>query len=172
MQDAIEMVGAAFILFTIFVSIVSPLIVLVICLFYYLKKRLDHKQIMAAIEKGTPLTELQCVKQPARRAERKGPRWVKSIVVGIALIIISLPFLVMFFEPLFCEGRVDDDSLIPFGVFFGIGFALFIRGLLLRKLWRQSPILDKTDTGEGNTQARVTEAETSPQLGPGAEAQD
>jgi hypothetical protein len=172
MHDVIEMVGASFILFTIFVGIASPLIVLVICLFYYLKKRLDHKQIMAAIEKGTPLSDLRPVKRPAKgTVEQKGPRWIKSIVVGIALIFISLPFLVTFLEALIRRGYVDDD-LVPFGILFGIGFAFFVRGLLLRKTWRQSPPSDQTDTGKGKTQACVTKAETTQQLGPGAESQD
>jgi len=41
----------------VFIALSTPLIV--IGMIYYYKKRLEHKQIMAAIEKGTPLSELR-----------------------------------------------------------------------------------------------------------------
>jgi hypothetical protein len=46
----------------------SFLPVIVVGVVYYLKKRLEHKQIMAAIEKGTPLSELRPPKQNGRLA--------------------------------------------------------------------------------------------------------
>jgi len=152
MEEAIKVIAASWIVLIVFVGIASPIIVLIICLFYYLKKRLEHTQIMAAIEKGAPLSELRLAKETVRR---KGPAWIKSIVVGIALIFISLPFLVMSLEPLICRGDVDDEGLVPFGVLFGIGLAFFIRGLLLRKTWRQSPPSSQTNAGQTKTPARM-----------------
>ncbi|MHC4457487.1 MAG: hypothetical protein ACYS0I_10425, partial [Planctomycetota bacterium] len=78
MLDAMETIGAAFAVLIIFVGMASPIIV--IGLVYYLKKRLEHKQIMAAIEKGTPLSEL-------RPPKPKGPLWIRSLTAGIALLV-------------------------------------------------------------------------------------
>jgi hypothetical protein len=39
----------------VLLGVSSPIIV--VGVIYYLKKRLEHKQIMAAIEKGTPLSD-------------------------------------------------------------------------------------------------------------------
>ena len=82
---------------------------LIFSLSFY-KKRLDHKQIMAAIEKGTPLSELRPAKQPS-------PAWIKSITIGIALLLVSLPFL----GPFISSGHFSEESLMPFGILFAIG---------------------------------------------------
>jgi len=92
----------------IFLGLSSPIII--IGLVYYLKKRLEHKQIMAAIEKGTPLSELRPLKP-------KGLLWIRSLTAGIAFLVISLPFLYMFFAPLFrgdySKGGFAADAPYP-----------------------------------------------------------
>ena len=129
MQEAIELVGASIILLSIFVGIASPLIVLIICLFYYFKKRLEHKQIMAAIEKGASLSELKLPK-PA------GSPWIKNLTAGIALLIISAGLVCL----RLVQGYDHDES---FGfyffalIFFAIGISRLIRGLLQRKAQKQ-----------------------------------
>jgi len=139
MLDAMETIGAAFAVLIIFVGMASPIIV--IGLVYYFKKRLDHKQIMAAIEKGTPLSDL-------RPAKPTGPLWIKSLTVGIALLVISLPFLYMFLEPLIHGDHTHEGRLLPFAIFFAIGIAFFIRGLLQRKTQQQIQPSDQSDAGE------------------------
>lgn len=139
MIDAMETIGAAFAVLIIFVGMASPIIV--IGLVYYFKKRLDHKQIMAAIEKGTPLSDL-------RPAKPKGPLWIRSLTVGIALLVISLPFLYMFLEPLIRGDHTHEGRLLPFSIFFAIGVAFFIRGLLQRKTQQQIQPSDQSDAGE------------------------
>ncbi len=138
MIDAMETIGAAFAVLIIFVGMASPIIV--IGLVYYFKKRLDHKQIMAAIEKGTPLSELRPLKP-------KGQLWIRSLTAGIALLIISLPFLYMFLRPLIRGDRIHEGRLLPFGIFFAIGIAFFIRGLLQRKTQQQIQPSDQSDAG-------------------------
>jgi len=123
----------------IFLGLSTPLII--IGLIYYIKKRLEHKQIMAAIEKGTPLSELR----PPTPAT---PNWIRSISVGIAFLIFSLPFLYMFLELFIRRSYFTEKNLMPFAVFFAIGFAFFIRGLLLRKAQRQIQPPDKISAGE------------------------
>jgi len=124
MGPFVEPIAAGLAVLLIFVGLASPIIV--VGLVYYFKKRLEHKQIMAAIEKGTPLSEL-------RPAKPKGPLWIRSLTVGIALLIISLPFLYMFLEPLIYGDHTHEGRLLPFAIFFAIGIAFFIRGLLQRK---------------------------------------
>jgi len=135
MEDIVD--GIAILL--ILLGLSSPIIV--VGLVYYFKKRLDHKQIMAAIEKGTPLSDL-------RPAKPKGPLWIKSLTVGIALLVISLPFLYMFLRPLIRGDHTHEGRLLPFGIFFAIGIAFFIRGLLQRKTQQQIQPSDQSDAGE------------------------
>ena len=106
----------------VFIGISSPIIV--VGVIYYLKKRLEHKQIMAAIEKGTPLSEIIPPKpKPA------GPAWIKYVSTGIALIIIGLGFT--YLNPM--DTRYFGMSL--FWILCGIGVAMLIRGLLHRKYY-------------------------------------
>jgi hypothetical protein len=109
----------------IFLGISSPLIV--IGLVYYLKKRLEHKQILAAIEKGTPLSEL-------RPPKPKGPLWIKNLTTGITFLIIAAGFVCI--------------PLIFATVFLAIGASALVRGLLQRKYPLQEPPAGQGDTGE------------------------
>jgi len=137
--------------FIIFVGLSTPLIV--IGALIYLKMRFEHKQVMAAIEKGTSLSE---VKPP----KHTGPAWIKSFTAGIALIIISLPFLVRFLEPLICRNYLSDQSLIAFAVLFGIGCGLFIRGLLQRNARRQIQISNQNGGSQTQSSASACDAES------------
>lgn len=109
----------------IFLGLSTPLII--VGLIYYLKKRLEHKQILAAIEKGTSLSQLRPVK-PA------GPLWIKNLTAGIALLIIAVGLVII----RLVRGY-DYDQDISFGFFFiavilsAIGISRLIRGLLQRK---------------------------------------
>jgi len=107
----------------IFLGLSMPLII--VCLVYYFKKRLEHRQIMAAIEKGTPLSEL-------RPPKPTGPVWIKSVTGGIMLILIAVAFgCLPFFGGNF--GR-------PFGyyfvamVLFAVGVSRLVAGFLQRKV--------------------------------------
>jgi len=100
----------------IFLGLSSPIII--IGLIYYLKKRLEHKQIMAAIEKGTPLSELKPVKPT-------GPLWIKNFTVGIALLIVSVGIVCIWLVRFSHEGYDYDES---FG-FFVVAVALFAFGI-------------------------------------------
>ncbi len=120
----------------ILVGLASPIIV--VGLVYYLKKRLDHKQIMAAIEKGTPLSELR----PAKKAS---PSWIKSLTAGIALLIVAVVFLLLTGEITEVRksflsapaGAVATPWLLFSAVLLAIGVSIFIRGLLQRKAERK-----------------------------------
>ena len=110
------MVGGLTVLI-IFVGLSTPIIV--VGVIYYLKKRLAHKQIMAAIEKGTPLSELI----PAKPT---GPVWIKHLTFGIILLAIALG--VGFVGP-----GPKAPMLFVAIILGGVGIAQVIRGLLYRK---------------------------------------
>lgn len=121
----------------VFIGISSPIIV--IGVIYYLKKRLEHTQIMAAIEKGTPLSELIPPKpKPA------GPAWIRYVSTGIALIIIGFGFT-------FLNTRHFGMSI--FLILCGIGVAMLIRGLLHRKYYLKNELSAKNNTEENKKPA-------------------
>jgi len=110
----------------VFIGLSTPIIV--IGLIYYYKKRLEHKQILAAIEKGTPLSEL-------RPPKPVGPLWIKYLTGGIAWIIIAAGLFYWFYARQVEYSSYASASgaiLIPF-ILLAIGIAWVIRGLLYRK---------------------------------------
>jgi len=132
--------------FIVFLGISSPIIVVGVV--YYLKKKLEHKQIMAAIEKGTPLSELKPPKQ-----RQNGALWIRSLTFGIALIIIGLAYLVVGPGP-------RGPMLFGAFVFLGIGVAWLIRGLLYRKYKPQSQPEAKSNAAENKNPPVVSTPET------------
>jgi len=124
--------------FVIFLGMSSPL--LIIGLVYYFMKRLEHKQILAAIEKGTPLSELRPPKK-----KQNGALWIRSLTFGIALIIIGLAFLIV------GPGQEGEIQVVAV-IFFGIGIAMLIRGILYRKCQPQSQPPAKNDTASNKNQ--------------------
>lgn len=131
-----EALGAALVLIALAVPVI------IVGVVYYLRKRFEHKQIMAAIEKGTPLSELRPPKQ-------NGTLWIKNLTVGIALIIIGLGIVL--------SGR--GGGIIGL-VLFAIGVARVVRGWLNRKYQLQSQSSDKSDTAENKNAPGVSTSET------------
>ena len=125
----------------VFLGISSPIIV--VGVIYYLKKRLEHKQIMAAIEKGTPLSEIIPPKpKPA------GPAWIKYVTSGIMLLIIGLGFT---FVGLTTES-IGWEHVILF-VLCGVGVAMLIRGLLHRKYYLKNELSVENNSTENKKSA-------------------
>ncbi|UCC98795.1 MAG: hypothetical protein JSW66_02655 [Phycisphaerales bacterium] len=121
----------AFGVFLILLGCAGP--VVIVGVVYYLKKRLEHKQIMAAIEKGTPLSEL-------RPPKPNGALWIKNLTIGIALLIIGLGWSLM--VPI---GRGSQFIAL---ILVGVGLAWIIRGLLNRRHQaRESSALDRAASG-------------------------
>jgi len=111
-----EALGVALILLGLSVPVI------VVGVVYIIKKRLEHKQIMTAIEKGTPLSEL-------RPPKPNGALWVKNLTVGIALLVIGLGWGII------VPG--GHEVMLVALILTGIGIAWIVRGLLNRKY--QSP---------------------------------
>jgi hypothetical protein len=107
------------------------IIILIVMLTRYFlnKKRFEHQQILAAIEKGTPLSEL-------RPIDKKGPNWIKSLTGGIGLLLMSIGMaIIASLSVVFAYPDKDAGFglFIASVVFLAIGTAATIRGILLRK---------------------------------------
>ena len=121
--------------FGVALIVIATLIpVIIIGVVYYLKKRLEHKQIMVAIEKGTPLSELRPPKQ-------NGRLWIKNLTIGIAMLIVGIGLT-------FTIRHGGPTTLIAL-VLIGLGVAWIIRGVLNRKHQPQS-LPSEEDTTEEN----------------------
>lgn len=116
----------------VFLGISCPIIV--VGVIYYLKKRLEHTQIMAAIEKGTPLSELIPPKpKPA------GPVWIKYLSLGAGMVVIGAGLLL--------SGRGSPGTLIVC-VILGVGICWLIRGLLHRKYYLKNQLANNNNAVE------------------------
>ena len=124
------------IVFIVFASMTT--VAILIGLIVYFGKRLEHKQILAAIEKGTSLSELRPPKK-----QMNGSLWIKTLTFGIALMIIGLSLLLVV-----GPRRMGGASTLFAFVFFGIGIAWLIRGLLYRKYQEQNQPLAKSNAAE------------------------
>ncbi len=112
-----EAIGVALIL----VALAVPVIIISLVIFF--ANRFKHKQIMAAIEKGTPLSELRGF----RPLRRNGIPWIRNITIGIIVVSLALAFL--FGGPDYTRSPVLFVAIFLFGV----GISYIIRGLLYRK---------------------------------------
>jgi len=144
MKEFFELMGVGIMIFIMFLGMASP--VLIICLVYYLKKRLDHKQVMTAIEKGTPLSDLKFLKPP----KPTGPLWIKNLTIGIAFLIISAGLVGA--GLVCCGGRISDENVwgwfIVALILFAIGVARLMQSLLQRKAGKaQSQVQPSNQVG-------------------------
>lgn len=117
----------------IILGAISPLLLAGVV--YYLKKRLDHRQIMAAIEKGMPLSEIM----PAKR-EAAGPAWIKYAAIGLALLIIG-------FGTFIADVGHEPGALIAV-VAIGAGAGWLARGILHRKYYLQDKAIEEGSKAE------------------------
>ena len=107
--------------FVILLGVSSP--IMVVGVIYYLKKRFEHRQIMAAIEKGIPLSEIMPPKpQPV------GPAWIRYVSGGVAMVIIGLGVI-------WCGGFERDPEVVIAFVVLGVGAGWLTKGLLHRKYY-------------------------------------
>lgn len=131
--------------FGVALIVIATLIpVIIIGVVYYLKKRLEHKQIMAAIEKGTPLSELRPPKQ-------NGRLWIKNLTIGIALLVIGLGFFLV-------APRGGPSPAIAL-VLIGVGAAWIVRGVLNRKYQPQSQPSEEDTAGENKNPVGLSTSE-------------
>ena len=134
------------IVFIVFGSLTT--VAILIGLIVYFGKRLEHKQILAAIEKGTPLSELRSVKP-----KPVGPIWIKYLSSGVLILAIGLAFIAI--QP--WMGSLPTFVGI---ILCGVGIASLIRALLYRKYQPQSQPLAKSNAVESQNPPVVSTPET------------
>jgi hypothetical protein len=154
-MDTINMAGMAdmnevVIVFVIFSSLTFAAIIIGIVA--YLCKRLEHKQIMTAIEQGVPVSQLK-----AQRHEPAGPVWIKYLTGGIILFFVGLAFFAA------GPGLGDIRGMGAFAglILCGVGIAWLIRGLLYRKhATRDKPVVIE-EPAESNHAVSASHTEVS-----------
>jgi hypothetical protein len=112
-------------------------VIFFVCLFRFLKARMRHKEILAAIEKGVALPE-------PPPSKPRIPRWITSVAIGIAFIVFSPAFVLVGMG----VGSHADTARItvicgtamPSLICLSIGLFFFIRGILLRKYEKQAQL--------------------------------
>jgi len=140
--------------FIIFLGFSSP--VIIVGVVYYFLQRLKHKQIMAAIEKGADLSQLDF----SVKSKKTGPLWIKNLTAGIALLIIAAGIICLRLARIHGGGADYNQTIGYFAValiFFAVGISRLIRGLLQRK------ILNQNGNGNGATELVSLPSETSHQ---------
>ena len=85
--------------------------IIVIGLVYYYKKKLEHRQVIAAIEKGVPVSELNLNASKEKKSD--GPGWIKDQSKGTTLLIIGIGIVVAFW--LLLRGAETDTQHIFLG---------------------------------------------------------
>ena len=133
------------IVFIVFGSLTT--VAILIGLIVYFGKRLEHKQILAAIEKGTPLSELRSVKP-----KPVGPIWIKYLSSGVLILAIGLAFIV-------AGPRMGSPTMFVGIILCGVGIASLIRGLLYRKYQPKSQLSANSKTAENRNAPTVSTPE-------------
>jgi hypothetical protein len=95
--------------------------IVIILLFFFYKKKLQHQQILAAIEKGLPVTDL-LVAPP-----KKETGWVPNISAGIGLLFVAVAMTIMYFWAELDEKGPAFLLVIPV-LFAGLGLTRLFRG--------------------------------------------
>ena len=106
--------------------------ILIIGMVYYHKKKLEQKQILAAIEKGVPVAELNIGTK--KQSKSQGPGWIQDQSKGITLLVIGIGIAIAFwFFVNSLGGGVFHVMWIVPVVFLGNGIGLLIRANMRRK---------------------------------------
>ena len=123
----------ATVMLIVLITFTAPAIpILIIGMVYYYKKKLEQKQILAAIEKGVPLAELNL---SAKKQDKSGgPGWIQDQSKGITLTLIGIGIAIAFwFLVTSLGGGVFNVMWIVPIVFLGNGIGLLIRANMRRK---------------------------------------
>ena len=124
----------------VLITFIAPAIpILIIGMVYYHKKKLEQQQILAAIEKGVPVAELNI---GTKKPKNEGPGWIKDQSKGITLLVIGIGIGIAFLQFL-VFGRKPEPTMhilwiVPV-VFLGNGIGLLIRAGMRRKYEKEEP---------------------------------
>jgi hypothetical protein len=113
--------------------ILLPFLLVLLIVFY--KKKLQHQQILVAMEKGLPITDLIAKPQPRNREVN----WVRSLSAGIGFLFVGL-MLTAIWVWLYMTGEARQVAIIwlviPV-VIAGLGLIYLFRGILQKNYEKQ-----------------------------------
>jgi len=119
------------------------IVVLIVGQLYYSKRRLEHQQIMAAIDKGTALSEVGLA--------RPTTPWIRNLTWGVALLIVGIGLAGLwwnaFGEWMGAGQGWNAANCLYIGPFIlglvvsAVGVSLIVRGLLRRAAERKAMAL-------------------------------
>ena len=120
--------------------ILLPMLLILYLIFY--KNKYRHLQILAAMEKGLPITDL--IAKPRNREVN----WVRSLSAGIGFLFIGLALAGFFVWPRIASvgTRIELPFLIISIVVFGLGLIFLFRGILQRNYEKQKQKENTTPT--------------------------
>lgn len=102
--------------------------ILVILFFFFYRKKLQHQQILAAMDKGLPIQDFLAV------PEKKETGWIPNISAGIGLIVFAILLLIVYYPAGIY--RIFDRPLVGFMaiplVFACVGLSRLLRGIFQR----------------------------------------
>lgn len=102
--------------------IILPILFLLLILFY--RKKYQHQQILAAIEKGIPVTDLIAKPVPQNREIN----WIRSLSAGIGLLFVAIMLTAVTAFTNKGVGFVITSIIIG-----GVGLIYLLRGVLQRR---------------------------------------
>jgi hypothetical protein len=110
--------------------------ILVLFLAYY-RNKYRHQQILAAMEKGLPITDL--IARPQIR--NREVNWVRSLSAGIGFLFVGIVIPIICFvfgmiNPSTPPDKIFGMLIIPTGVC-GLGLILLMRGILQKNYEKQ-----------------------------------
>jgi len=125
--------------------------IVLILLFFFYKKKCQHQQILAAIEKGHPVTDLLAA--PVKK--EKG--YVANISAGVGLIFVAIALLVLYGPAgVYISHNLPRNALVVIPiVLIGMGITRLIRGIYQKKEAKQE-----------NNEKTPAMPETSPNIDP------
>lgn len=113
--------------------ILLPFLLILLIVFY--KKKYQHQQILVAMEKGLPITDLIAKPQP----RNKEVNWVSSLSAGIGFLFVGLALAGFFVWTKVASsvGSLEPKFLVIPIVIFGLGLIFLFRGILQRNYEKQ-----------------------------------
>jgi sterol desaturase/sphingolipid hydroxylase (fatty acid hydroxylase superfamily) len=115
---------------------------IIIGLVVYFAKRLEHKEILAAIEKGIPPSKLK-----TEEIKQSVPLWIKHISSGIIVLAVAAAIAFSFKGHPFHR---NSPAFFVAVILCGVGIALIIRGLLYKKYQPKIQSADKSNNAENS----------------------
>lgn len=104
--------------------IILPILIVLLIVFY--KKKYQHQQILAAIEKGIPITDLIAKPVPQNREIN----WIRSLSTGIGLLFVAISSMLL---AVVAFPTKDVGFMVVSIVAGGVGVIYLLQGILQRK---------------------------------------